>query len=70
MRTSMTLILENRTFFVHAHNCDSGVMLVRVTLIGYGTVIISFMKRERVVTQERFETTIGKHSRSRSRFKN
>jgi hypothetical protein len=45
-------------------------MLVRLTLIGYGTVIISFMKLERVVTQERFETTIGKHSLSRSRFKN
>jgi hypothetical protein len=48
--TSMTLILENRTFFVQAHDCDSGVMLVRVTLIGNGTVNISFMKRERVVT--------------------
>jgi len=51
MRTSMTLILENRTFFVHSHNCDSGVMLERMTLIGYGKVILSFMKRERVGTQ-------------------
>jgi hypothetical protein len=30
--------LENITFFVHANNCDSGVMRTSMTLIGNGTL--------------------------------
>jgi hypothetical protein len=35
--------LENITFFVYAHNCDSGVLRTRMTLIGYGTSLIFCM---------------------------
>jgi hypothetical protein len=35
--------LENRTFFVHAHICDSGVMRTRMALIGTGTLIEHFL---------------------------
>ena len=31
---------ENRTFFEHAHNCDSRVMRMHMTLSGYGTSFI------------------------------
>ncbi len=33
--------LENRKFFVYAHNCDSGVICVRkrMALIGYGSFL-------------------------------
>ena len=32
--------LENRTFFVHAHNVDSEDMHMRVTSSGYGTYFL------------------------------
>ncbi len=32
--------LENIAFFVYAHNCDSGVLRTRMTLIGYGKSLV------------------------------